>query len=104
MVVLVVLLLGALFTVAYVQAGLVAGQQDLDTTRDRIDELEAERARLERAVDEASSPAAITGRAAELGMIRAEDPVYLHPSVGDDSRFVGVAAETDTVPQGGGSG
>ena len=69
--------LSGLFLVAYVHAGLVVSQQDLDVTRTRIAELEAEKARIERAVDEASSPATITGRAGELGMVRAESPVYL---------------------------
>jgi len=70
-------LLSGLFVVAFVHAQLVATQQDLDETRAEITELRNERARLERAVDEASSPALIVERAAELGMVRAAQPVFL---------------------------
>jgi cell division protein FtsL len=70
-------LLSGLFVVAFVHAHLVASQQELDQKRSQIAELENERARLERSVDEASSPALIVDRAAELGMIRAAQPVFL---------------------------
>ena len=72
-----VLVVVGLFGVAFVHAQLVESQQDLDDMRGRIAELEAEKARIERAVDEASAPATVVERAAELGMVRAEDPVYL---------------------------
>ena len=72
-----VVVLNGLFVVAFVHARLVESQQDLDLMRSRISELETERARIERAVDEASSPALIVERAAGLGMVRAENPVFL---------------------------
>lgn len=70
-------LLSGLFVVAFVHARLVATQQELDQTRSQIAELRNERARLERAVDEASSPALIVERAGELGMVRAAQPAFL---------------------------
>ena len=72
-----VVVLNGLFLVAFVHARLVESQQDLDLMRARITELQAERAQIERAVDEASSPSIIVSRAAALGMVRAESPVYL---------------------------
>jgi len=71
-------LLAGLFLVAFVHAQLVESQQDFDNIRSRITELEAERDRVERAIDEASSPARISNRARnELGMVPAERPVFL---------------------------
>lgn len=75
--VLCVLLVFGFFAVAFVQAQLVAGQQELDQTRARIVEANKERARLAQAVDEASAPADIVARAQEMGMVRAIEPVYL---------------------------
>jgi cell division protein FtsL len=72
-----VIVLAGLFAVAYVHARLVESQQDLDLLRDRIAELEADRAQVERAIDEASAPALIVERAGELGMVPAEDPAFL---------------------------
>jgi len=72
-----IVLLSALFLVAFVHARLVESQQDLDLMRTRIGELGADKAQIERAVDEASSPSIIVERAAELGMVRAENPVFL---------------------------
>ena len=72
-----VLVLVGFFLVAYVHASLVAGQQDLDEMRTRIAELQAEKASVQRGIEESSSPARINDRAAELGMVRAEDPVFL---------------------------
>ena len=103
-------LLGALFAVAFVHAYLVATQQELDQTRNEIAELRNERARLERAVDEASSPALIVDRAGELGMVRAAQPVFLvsvRPPTADstvavDSVAAAVgsdAASTDARPE-----
>lgn len=80
-----VVVLNGLFVVAFVHARLVESQQDLDLMRARISELETERARIERAVDEASAPSLIVERAAGLGMVRAENPVFLAAvgSIGD---------------------
>lgn len=77
LVMLFVVVLNALFLVTFVHARLVEGQQELDEIRGRIAELETEKARIARAVDEASSPAVVVERATELGMIRAGEPVYL---------------------------
>lgn len=66
-----------LFAIALAHAQLVANQHQLDEMRSRMDELEAEKAQIERAVDEASSPAVVVDRAEELGMVRASEPVYL---------------------------
>lgn len=75
-----VVVLNGLFVVAFVHARLVEGQQDLDVLRSQIADLQAERAQVERAVDEASSPARIVERAEALGMVRAAEPVYLPPT------------------------
>ncbi|MGF1597403.1 MAG: hypothetical protein ACFCVK_10835 [Acidimicrobiales bacterium] len=72
--------LSAFFVVAFVHATLVESQQDLDLMRAQIGELETEKARIARAVDEASSPATIVEGAEELGMVRAAQPVYLEPA------------------------
>lgn len=72
-----VLVLVGFFLVAFVHASLVAGQQDLDEMRTRIAELQAEKASVQRGIEESSSPARINDRATELGMVRAEDPVFL---------------------------
>ncbi len=72
----VVVLLG-FFAVALVHAELVADQQQLDGIRARIAEAEAHNAKIERAVEERSSPKAVVSRAEELGMVRAYQPVYL---------------------------
>lgn len=72
-----VLVLVGFFLVAFVHASLVAGQQDLDQMRTRIAELQAEKASVQRGIEESSSPSRINDRAAELGMVRAEDPVFL---------------------------
>ncbi|MEM8926107.1 MAG: hypothetical protein AAGD35_21585 [Actinomycetota bacterium] len=79
-VVLFIVLLAGLFGVAMVHAGLVESQQELDTLRTRIAELEAERAQIEREVDAAASPARIVARAEAMGMVRAAEPVYLQPT------------------------
>lgn len=75
-----IVLLAGLFGVAMVHAGLVESQQELDTLRTRIAELEAERAQIEREVDAAASPARIVARAEAMGMVRAAEPVYLKPT------------------------
>jgi hypothetical protein len=72
----VVLIIG-FFAAALAQAQLVANQHELDLLRTRIAEAEADRARLERSVEESSAPGAIIDRAVAIGMVRANDPVYL---------------------------
>lgn len=72
-----IVVLNGFFLVAFVHARLVESQQDLDLMRARITELQTERARIERAVDEASSPSLIVERASALGMVRAANPVFL---------------------------
>ena len=67
----------AFFAVGLVHAQLVQRQQQLDGLRSRIGETRAEQLRLSREVVVASSPDEIVRRASELGMVRAEDPVYL---------------------------
>ena len=65
-----------IFAVALAQAELVEGQRRMDETRRSLTEVQAEKARLEREVDRASSPAEIVDRARAMGMVRAADPVY----------------------------
>ena len=72
----VVVIIGS-FAAALAQAQLVANQRELDELRGRIAETEANRARLERLVEESSAPSAILERAAEIGLVRANDPMYL---------------------------
>lgn len=67
----------ALFAVGLVHAQLVQRQQELDDVRSRIGQTRAQQLRLSREVVVASSPDEIVRRASELGMVRAEDPVYL---------------------------
>lgn len=66
-----------LFCVALMYAQLAKGQHHLDSLRSEIDSSETELARLERDIVQASSPHAVVARATELGMVRAENPVYL---------------------------
>lgn len=80
-----VAVVAGLFGVALVQAQLVQEQQELDELRVRLDEAETRRALLTQQVDIASSPEAIVTRAAELGMVRAVDPIYF-PAVRDLER------------------
>ncbi len=94
-------LLSALFVVAFVHAHLVATQQDLDQTRADIADLRNERSRLERAVDQASSPALIVERAGELGLVRAAQPVFLvsvEPTGGSSPTVVEAAATSPFDP------
>lgn len=72
-----VLVLLGFFAVAFIQAQLVADQQDLDVLRARIAKAETDNARMTRDVEIASSPAVIVTRAKELGMVRAYQPVYI---------------------------
>ncbi len=91
-----ILVLVGFFLVAFVHASLVAGQQDLDEMRTQIAELEADKASVQRNIEALSAPDRLTGRAAQLGMVRAQDPVFLAavrpvtsvpaaPAGGDDS-------------------
>ena len=89
-------LLSGLFLVAFVHARLVESQQDLDLMRTRIAELGAEKAQIERAVDEASSPSIIVERANELGMVRAENPVFL-TAVDTTPPATGLVADTSPM-------
>lgn len=66
-----------LFAVALVYAQLAQGQRHLDTLRRDVAASQAEQARLERDVVLASSPDAVVARALEMGMVRADNPVYL---------------------------
>lgn len=72
-----VVVLAGFFAVATAHAELVSNQRDLDVLRNEITTSRASNAVLQRKVDEASSPEAIVTRAEELGMVRAEEPVYL---------------------------
>ena len=76
MVMFIVLIIG-FFAAALAQAQLVANQHDLDQLRIQIAEAEADRARLERSVEESSAPGAVIDRAVEIGMVRANEPIYL---------------------------
>lgn len=67
----------ALFAVGLVQAQLVQRQQHLDDVRSQIAQAQAQRLRLAEEVVVASSPEEIVRRAGEMGMVRAESPVYL---------------------------
>lgn len=73
----VVSLAAVFFVVAIVQAQLVQSQHSLDQTRADTAALEEQIAILEREVMAASSPVAIVDAAETLGMVRAQDPVYL---------------------------
>ncbi len=95
----IVVLLG-FFAVAFVHADLVAGQQDLDAVRARIAEAEAYKAKVARQVEEASSPQAIVGRAEELGMVRAHQPIYLD-AVAPVRDVAAIVALTPASPTGG---
>ncbi len=65
------------FAVTLGYAQLAKGQQQLDSIRRDISQSEAEIASLEHDVVLASSPEAIVQQAVGLGMVRAENPIYL---------------------------
>ena len=97
----IVLIIG-FFAAALAQAQLVANQHELDLLRTEIAEAEARRARLERSVEESSAPAAIIEPALAMGMVRAQDPIYLAavgpaPDVVAISVLGAVTAATDGV-------
>ncbi len=69
--------LAGFFVVAFVHADLVAGQQQLDTVRAEIVEAELHQAELARLVEQDSAPDVIVARAMELGMVPANEPVFL---------------------------
>ncbi len=72
-----ILLVGAFFGVALVQAQLVQTQSDLDRLQQEISVLENDIALLDRSVVVASSPEEVVRRAKALGMVRSVRPVYL---------------------------
>lgn len=72
-----IFVLAGFFAVATAHAELVSNQRDLDVLRQDIAAASASNAVLERQVVEASSPEEIVRRAQDLGMVRAEEPVYL---------------------------
>ncbi len=72
-----ILLVGAFFGVALVQAQLVQTQSDLDRLQQEISVLENDIALLDRSVVVASSPEEVVRRATALGMVRSVRPVYL---------------------------
>ncbi|MBT8240735.1 MAG: septum formation initiator family protein [Acidimicrobiia bacterium] len=72
-----VLLAGAFFAAALVQAQLVQTQAEADRLQVEINRLENDLALLDRQVVEASSPEVIVEQARRLGMVRAVRPVYL---------------------------
>lgn len=65
------------FVVAAAQAMLVQGQRELDDLRLQIAEAEGEQDRLIQQLVDARSPETIIARAEAMGMVRADDPVYL---------------------------
>ena len=65
------------FVVAAAQAMLVQGQRELDDVRLQIAEAEGEQDRLVQQLVDARSPETIIARAEAMGMVRADDPVYL---------------------------
>jgi cell division protein FtsL len=71
------LLVGAFFAAALVQAQLVQTQAETDRIQAETNRLENDLALLDRQVVEASSPEVIVARARRLGMVRAVRPVYL---------------------------
>ncbi len=71
------LLVGAFFGAALVQAQLVQTQAEVDRIQIELNRLENDLALLDRQVVEASSPEVIVERARRLGMVRAVRPVYL---------------------------
>ncbi len=102
MVMFIVLIIG-FFAAALAQAQLVANQHELDLLRTQIAEADAKRARLERDVEESSAPGAIIDHATDvLGMVRANDPIYLAavgpaPEVMPVSVLGAVTASSDGV-------
>jgi cell division protein FtsL len=70
-------LVATLFAVGLIQAQLVQRQQHLDELRTEIADARAQELRLAREVLVASSPDEVVRRATEMGMVRAQDPVYL---------------------------
>lgn len=84
--------MSALFGVAVAYARLAENQQHLDQVRSDIHQAETDISRLERDIVEASSPHAVVERAGQLGMVRAENPVYLTATAERDVAGVDVAA------------
>ncbi len=72
-----VLVLAAFFAVAFVHANLVTSQQQLDQMRSQVADLQAQKAGIERQIEDAEAPERIVERATALGMVRAKEPVFL---------------------------
>ena len=72
-----IIVIGALFALAALNALLVAGQADLDAVNDQIELTERQQARLEVRVAELSAPGQIIARAEDLGMTRSAPPVHI---------------------------
>lgn len=75
-----VLVLAGFFGVAFVHASLVTGQQQLDQMRSQVNELQAEKAQVQRQIEDAEAPERIVARANAMGMVRAQEPVFLPAS------------------------
>ena len=72
-----ILVLAGFFAVAFVHADLVTSQQQLDQMRNQVNDLETEKAQIQRQIEDAEAPGRIVSRAASMGMVRAEKPVFL---------------------------
>ncbi len=72
-----VVFLAGCLVVAAAQASLVTSQRELDDVRRQIIEAEGQRDRLRQELVDARSPETIIARAVAMGMVRADDPVYL---------------------------
>ncbi|MCP5027057.1 MAG: hypothetical protein GY929_12310 [Actinomycetia bacterium] len=74
---LMVVVTGALFALAALNAVLVAGQAELDAVNNQIELTARQEAQLRVQVAELSAPEQIIARAEALGMTRAAPPVHL---------------------------
>lgn len=72
-----VLVLAGFFGVAFVHANLVTSQQQLDQMRAQVADLQAQKAGIQRQIEDAESPERIVERATAMGMVRAKEPVFL---------------------------
>jgi len=72
-----VLVLAGFFGVAFVHASLVTSQQQLDQMRTQVADLEAQKAQVQRQIEDAEAPERIVERATSMGMVRAKEPVFL---------------------------
>ena len=72
-----VLVLAGFFGVAFVHANLVTSQAQLDQMRAQVADLQAEKAGIQRQIEDAEAPERIVERATAMGMVRAKEPVFL---------------------------